>query len=301
MSTPAVAPEVVWRHGRAEPDKGATPRDVRVALVAAQQHGMIATRQLRACGVDRDATRVRVASGRLHPVFRGVYAVGHAALTETALFTAAVLACGVGAVVSHHAAAALLGLLAWRGDRAPEVIVPRSAEPHARRIHAHRPRLDPRDVWTRENIRVTSPARTILDLATTRPHKPLRRLVRQAQAEQHVNVRQLLAILHRHPRHPGAARLRAVIADGPGPTRSDHEDIVLDLITQAGLERPESNPKLHLDNRDIHPDLLWRGELDVVDAHDLSSGGCRIRWRGGGRATGMRGAGARRSMAACWG
>jgi len=92
-----------------------------------------------------------------------------------------------------------------------------------------------------------------------------------------------------------------VIADGPGPTRSDHEDIVLDLITQAGLERPESNPKLHLDNRDIHPDLLWRGHHLAIECDSRRYLGHAHPPRPARRATGMRAAGARSSMAACWG
>lgn len=253
---PAIAAERerAWRLGRGQTDKGATRRDVEVALLAAEQHGVIATRQLKACGVDNDAIRVRVARGNLHPVFRGVYAAGHAALTQTALFAAAVLACGARAVLSHYAAAAHLGLMRWGGDRDPEVIVAGAGGRRIDGIKAHRSKLDGRDVWTRENIAVTSPARTILDIAATKPQKPLRRMVRQAQAEQHVNVRQLLEILHRHPCHPGAAKLRAVIADGAAPTRSEHEDNVLDLISEAGLERPEINPKLQLDGRDIRPD-----------------------------------------------
>jgi hypothetical protein len=136
---------------------------------------------------------------------------------------------------------------------------------HRAGIRVHRSRLDPRDVWTRDGFLVTSPARTILDLAATMPAKPLRRMVRQAQAEQRVNVRQLLEILHRHRAHRGAAKLRAVIADGPAPTRSAHEDLVLDLIDRAGIERPELNPKLRLDGRVIHPDMLWREQRLVIE------------------------------------
>jgi hypothetical protein len=105
----------------------------------------------------------------------------------------------------------------------------------------------------------------MLDVAATMPAKPLRRMVRQAQAEKHVNVRQLLDILHRHPRHRGAAKLRAVIADGPAPTRSAHEDQVLDLIDRAGIPRPELNPKLHLNGRDIVPDMLWHDHRLVIE------------------------------------
>jgi predicted transcriptional regulator of viral defense system len=257
--------DVAWRLSRGEPDKGTTHRDVEVARVAAAQHGLIATRQLNACGVDRDAIRLRVARGGLHPVFRGVYAVGHDALTRTAYFTAAVLACGAHAALSHYSAAAHLGLLAWRGDRRPEVIVPGSGGRKIDGINSHRSRLDPRDVWTREGVRVTTPARTILDIAATKPFKPLRRMVRQALAEQKVNLRQLLEILHRHPRHPGAAKLRAVIADGPAPTRSDLEDLALDLLDSAEIPRPEVNPKLRLDGREIRPDLLFRTQRIVIE------------------------------------
>jgi hypothetical protein len=228
------------------------------------QHGQVATRQLGECGIDSDAITVRVRRGNLHPRYRGVYSVGHDALTQAACFMAAVLACGAGAVLSHRAAAVHLGLLA-RHEGDIGVIVPGDAGRKLGGIRPHRSRLDRRDVWTRDAIRVTSPARTILDLAARMSPKALRRMVRQAQAEQHVNVRQLLEILQRHPGHRGAAKLRAVIADGPAPTRSDHEDLVLDVIDKAGIERPELNAWLHLDGRNISPDMLWREQRVVVE------------------------------------
>lgn len=208
--------------------------------------------------MDSAAITRRVRWGALHRIHRGVYAVGHDALTQTACFIAAVLACGAGAALSHYAAAVYHGLLQHRDGRAPDVTVPRAGCRKVAGIRVHRSRLDACDVWTRDGIRVTSPARTILDLAATMSVGPLRRMARQAQAEQRVNVRQLVDVLHRHPRHRGAAKLRALIADGPAPTRSDHEDLVLDLIDRAGIERPELNPKLRLDGRSISPDMLWR-------------------------------------------
>lgn len=273
---------------------------MRVARIAAAQEGVIATRQLRACGLNPRTISVRVRRGNLHPVFRGVYAVGHRALSQTGLFVAAVLACGDGSVLGHHAAAGYHGMLACE-QREVEVIVPRSAGRGIAGIRAHRCAIDPRDVWKRSNLRVTSPARTILDLAATRPFKPLRRMVRQAQAERIVNLRQLLDVLQRNPRHPGAANLRAVIADGPTPTKSDLEDLALDLLDGAAIPRPEVNPKLVLDGRAIFPDLLWRPlrlavELDsrrwhedhltrrddvdkqaILEAHDYRV--LRITWR----------------------
>lgn len=97
------------------------------------------------------------------------------------------------------------------------------------------------------------------------PPKALRRVVRQAQAERIVNVRQIVEVLGRHRGHRGAAKLRAVVADGPTPTRSELEDLVLELIVGAGIERPEINPKLRIDARDVEPDLLWRGQRLIVE------------------------------------
>lgn len=244
--------------------ESATPPDAEVARLAAGHNGVVTTRELAACGIKGPMVTARVRRGHLHRKHHGVYAVGHPALTQTGTFTAAVLACGAGAVLGHHAAAAHLELLMYDG-RDPDVIVPRSGGRKIDGITPHRSRLDPRDVWTRDGIRVTSPARTILDLAATIGPKALRRLARQAQAEHHVNVRQLLEILRRHPGHRGAARLRAAIADGPAPTRSDHEDLVLDLIDRAGLARPELNVALQLGGRRIVPDMLWRAERIVVE------------------------------------
>ena len=246
-----------WRLSGAGRNKGTTrPDDAAVARIAATQNGVVSSRQLNACGIDRGATKRRVDRGHLHPFFHGVYAVGHECLTQTGSFTAAVLGCRDGAVLSGHSAAAYHDMFRWDG-RDIDVIVAGAAGRKIDGIRPHRSMLDPRDVWTRDNIRMTTPARTILDVAATRSFKPLRRMVRQALAEQRVSVRQLVDVLRRHPRHRGAATLRAVIADGPVPTRSDLEDLAIDLLDSVAIPRPEANPALQLDGRTIRPDLLF--------------------------------------------
>ena len=120
-------------------------------------------------------------------------------------------------------------------------------------------------------IDLTGP--TVLDLAAELAPKALRRMVRQAFAEGIVSVRQLTDVLDRTPRHRGAASLRAVIADGPVPTRSDLEDLALDLLDRGAVRRPDVTPPLRIDGRRIHPDLLFREhrlaiELDSRRWHD---------------------------------
>ena len=79
--------------------------------MAAGQHGVVDLADLRACGLSKQAVSQRVAAGRLFPLYRGVFATGHANLPFEAWCLAAVLACGPGAALSHFAAAVLWGLL----------------------------------------------------------------------------------------------------------------------------------------------------------------------------------------------
>jgi hypothetical protein len=114
---------------------------------------------------------------------------------------------------------------------------------------------------------VTCPARTLLDIAGDLTARELRRTVRRAQVEGRVNIRQLVDVLARARGHRGAAALRAVIADGPAPTRSELEDVVLGLIDIATSERPEINATLRLDGeRPVRPDFLWRDLRVVIEA-----------------------------------
>jgi hypothetical protein len=85
--------------------------DAGVARFAARQHGVVSVSQLLAAGLTRTAIARRVAARRLHPVFRGVYAVGHAGLSNEGRWIAAVLACGEGAALSHRSAAELWAML----------------------------------------------------------------------------------------------------------------------------------------------------------------------------------------------
>jgi hypothetical protein len=256
---------VVLQIPRCQPAKIATQADVVVAELAAEQNAVISTRQLAACGIDSDAITVRLRRGQLHRVHRGVYAVGTGLLTLRGELTAAVLACGDGAVLSHHAAGAWWELLAWE-PRRPEVIVPGGA---GRGLAGIRPRwsrsLDRRDVWRRGNVLVTSPARTVLDLAAELSGAARRRMVRQALAEGRVSIGHLTDVLDRAPRHRGALALRGLLADGHVPTRSELEDLALDVLAHAEIDRPEVNPELVLDGRRMRPDLLWRRQGVVVE------------------------------------
>ena len=89
-----------------------SPRRVHHALAAkaTAQHGVIARRQLLKLGLTRHRIETMLASRRLQRIHRGVYAVGHGALSVRGHWMAAIIACGPGALLSHRSCAALAGI-----------------------------------------------------------------------------------------------------------------------------------------------------------------------------------------------
>jgi hypothetical protein len=127
-------------------------------------------------------------------------------------------------------------------------------------------RLDDIDIRRRYGIPVTSPARTLVDLAAVLPPKGLRRATREALAQGLVTVPQLAEALRRLQPCRGSANLTAIVAKGHVPTRSELEDAVLDLILSGGHEHPDVNVPLRLDGRRVVPDFRWPAQRLVIEA-----------------------------------
>ncbi|MEA2126803.1 MAG: hypothetical protein QOI80_3585, partial [Solirubrobacteraceae bacterium] len=136
----------------------------KVAEVAGRQHGLITTAQLHSSGVGKGGIEKAVKAGRLWRVHLGVYAVGHPALSREATWQAAVLACGADAALSHRSAATL-----WKIRKAElarvEVTVCTDGTHRRPGILIHSSPLSVSDVVENHGIRVTSPARTAVDMA----------------------------------------------------------------------------------------------------------------------------------------
>ena len=240
-----------------------TRPDARLARLAAEQWGVVSADDLRRCGLSYQAVEVRVASGRLHVVHRGVYAVGHPAIPLQGRFLAAVKACGPDAVLSHFSAAALYELVRWDG-RYPEVTAPINKRHAGIRVHRSS-MLEVDDVTRHHGIPVTTPARTLVDLAATFEYRALRRTVREAQRRL-VTVRQLVDTINRLGPRRGVTKLAKILATGHAPTRSELEDAVLDLILAGGLEHPQVNRPLTIDGRRVVPDFRWPDQRLVLEA-----------------------------------
>ena len=150
-----------------------------IAALAGRQHGVVARWQLLAAGIGRGAVEHRLTRGRLLPVHRGVYAVGHAVLAREGHWLAATLAGGSAAVLSHRSAAALWGIRSTARERIEVTVAPgRRATPG---IETRRSAIAVDERTTCRGIPVTTPARTLLDLAAVLRPPELERCLEQAE------------------------------------------------------------------------------------------------------------------------
>lgn len=231
-----------------------------IAAVAAKQFGYITREQLYALGLSRRAIEFRIGVGRLIPVYRGVYAVGYVNRTPVARSAAAVLACGEKAALSHGSAASLWGF-AKHWDEPFEVTAPSIRVRDGIKVHRSRT-LTRRDITRQLGIRVTSPARTVLDNAPRLTGKRLSRFVNNALRTPYLHAADLEDILNRNPNHPGAKRLLPFVRD---PTNSPLEDDFLDFARRYGLPEPVTNT--HLLGYEI--DVLYPRERVIVEVDSV--------------------------------
>jgi very-short-patch-repair endonuclease len=173
-------------------------------------------------GLDSKAITRRVRDGRLHREYPGVYAVGRPATTPLEKASAAVLACGSTAALSHSSALTHWGV--WKRWDQPFEVAVLHGNPRPKGITPHRSRsLKRYDTTVHYGIRVTKLARAVLDIAPRLTEDQLPRTVDNALHTPWMTHGHLVDQLLRNPRHPGAKRVRAYLTTGHGPSRSDWE------------------------------------------------------------------------------
>lgn len=228
--------------------------------------GYVTRRQLLAAGISAKAIDYRVSIGRLILVYRGVYAVGHIPTLPQDRAFGALLACGPNAVLSHGSAASLWGVFR-RWDMPFEVTAPTVRKRPG--IRTHRATLVRADWCTQAGIRVTSAARTALDIAPRVREKTLTRAVNDLRRQNHLRLEQLEDLLDRFPRHPGASRLRPFVERGGGWTRSDFEDRFLPFCERFGLPTPQTN--IWVAGREVDAYFPVEGLIVELDGYDFHS------------------------------
>jgi very-short-patch-repair endonuclease len=239
--------------------------DLTIATLAGAQHGVVARWQLRALGLGVAAIDHRVRAARLHRVHQGVYAVGHRVLTVEGRWMAAVMAGGANAVLSH-ASAATAWELRPRGAGAIHITLPGDAGRRRRTgLRLHRSAtLEPSDTTTHLAIPITTPTRTLIDVAATLKGRPLEHALDRAEQLGLVDFAGLAERVTARPGRPGSPSLQALLsryAAGSTVTRSEMEERFLRLCDDHGLPRPETNTRI--EGKEV--DFVWRDARLIVE------------------------------------
>lgn len=250
-----------------------------IAELAERQHGVIVASQLYSLGFSEDQVRTRAQNGWLHRLHRGVYAVGHRRLAREGRWMAAALACGPGAVLSHQAAGELWKLRRSR-EAAPsepiDVTIPSGRGVRKRRgLIVHRiPSLRRDETTSRIGIPVTTPARTLLDLATFLPSRQLERAADEAERLRLCGISDLAAVAEAHAGRAGAGALSRLLREhavGATATRNDFEERFLALCRRHRLPQPGVNVPL----LDYVVDFLWPEARLVIEVDGRGTHGTR--------------------------
>jgi len=254
--------------------------DAAIAELAGRQHGGVARRQLLAMGVTEEAIEVRFESDRIHRLHRGVYAVGHTAITREGRWMAAVLFCGSGAVLSHSSAAALWEI---RGSSRRAIEVTSGSKARSRAgIHRHFARLPADEATVERGIPVTTVPRTIFDLAATQGADVAESALRQSEYLRLHDRLSLPDLLDRYPRRKGTKAVRECLArrrETPGNPRSPLEERFLPFLRSHGLPLPRLNAWLEVGGRRYQVDCLWPTQRQIVELDGWQGHGTRSAFR----------------------
>jgi very-short-patch-repair endonuclease len=216
-------------------------RDRAVAALARTQHGVVTAGQLEAAGFTDAVIRRRVDGGWLVRRHQGVYQLGVVA-ARFGDEMAALLAVGPRASLSHWTSAGI-----WTATGRPgavELVCEGESAGRRSGIRPHRTAaLAPCDVAVRHGLRVTTPARTLVDLAATTPPAELERLIEEMQVQDLATPAEILEAIRRGAGRPGVRKLRAVadLLDEPLFTRSEAERRLKVLLKSAALPMPRTN------------------------------------------------------------
>lgn len=245
------------------PDRASRRAEQVIQALAASQHGVVSRKQLLARGVSEGQIEVRVRWGRLRPLHRGVYLVGPLEVPRARVMSA-LLCCGDTAVVGHHSGAALWRIIQPISESPPiDVIIQPGNRRRRPGVRIHRMELQRDEITTLDAIPVTTPARTLYDLAGCISGRDLEQAVAEAIAIRVTDERKIEALTRRYGHRPAARRLMTVLGgdERPARARSAGEEAFLALIRSGQLPNPQTNVRVH----GFEVDMYWPAERLVAE------------------------------------
>ncbi|MGH8990991.1 MAG: DUF559 domain-containing protein [Acidimicrobiia bacterium] len=248
-----------------------------LAEIAAAQQAVFTTSQARHCGLSYKSLRQWERSGRVLLRHPRVWVIAGSPETWDQSLTAAILAAGPSAAVSHRAAARIWEVVE---DETVEITVPRTRSCRLEGVVVHRSGdLVPRHIRQSKGYPTTNPARTIVDLGAVLPPGELEDVLDRALTRRLVKVagvESMLAELAGRGR-PGTAAVAKILAERAlGKQAADGmlEPRMARLLRKAGLPAAEFQYPIHtpegrfLARVDFaYPELLLAIEVDGWATH----------------------------------
>ncbi|MTV26625.1 hypothetical protein FTX61_14555 [Nitriliruptoraceae bacterium ZYF776] len=257
------------------------PVDVRASRIARSQRGLVVRRALvEEAGVAPATIRRRLRSGAWTQPFPGVVDLRTHAPSWRGEVAAVVLAAGGDAWASHETAAHLHRFLDHARPEPVDVLVPRGRHPKVGQVRLHTTRsLGADEVTTRHGIPLTTPARTLLDLAVGTAPPVLERYLADLARRDADLLQQVVELTDRHRTLPGRGRLFAVMARLPDDVASVESPLEVLGVQQLRVHRAPPYVLQH-PVRDragaiiARPDVAWPDLrtalfLDGAAYHDL--------------------------------
>ncbi len=238
--------------------------DAQLNIVMARQHSLATRPQALAAGLTPRQIGFRLSTGLWVAPHQGVYRPSSARPYFELKVMAACLA--LDGYASHSCAAAVYRLRGFE-----EQVIEITVTTHRRRklddvtIHRH-DQLDPRDVTIRWHLPITTPARTLLDIAGQHPELAERAL-NDALYRRLVRPEVLRSTISRagSRSHTAATFLAQILDHLAAPTESVLEDDFLALIRRSGL--PEPVRQWPIAGGEFRLDFAWPEAMVTYETH----------------------------------
>jgi very-short-patch-repair endonuclease len=253
-----------------------------VAALARRQFGVFSRAQALGCGATPNMIQSRLNAGRWQRILHGVYVVAGAPSSWRRSLIAACLAAGDGAAASHRSAAALWQLRGFEPG-VVEITVNRARRLRRPGIVEHAALMLPTiDVARVDAIPVTTPTRTILDLAAIAPRDAVEEALDDALRRKLTTPRRLTSRIGELGRRPGAALARDLVRARSSTTevpQSVFETRLLRALRAAGLPTPTPQHEIRRSGRLIAVvDFAWPSMKLAVEADGYAWHSGRITW-----------------------
>ena len=272
------------------------PLAKQVAAVARQQHGLITNAQLAELKLSRKQIQGWTASGRLDRVLPCVHRLAGAPKSREQAFQAAVLWGGPRSVLSHRAAGELWGFGGLTAARA-EITIPVEIRKRSALVVVHQTRVQITDRRMRRGVPVTTPERTLIDLAGSLPASQLEIAFESARRERQVTVASVARTAARIGTQGRAGsdelqRLLALLASEP-PCESALEVLTARILRTSGLPKPQRRVEIDAAGSTCRLDFAWPDALVALECdgrkwHELDFERDRRRWSAITATTGYR-------------